>query len=622
MESSTLRRGIVMPLVASSVFFAVLATLLVAQAQSPGDDLEWQKDWALQRGFNIEIDSQGFQFPTSIAFVPNPGPDPKDPLYFVTELKGRVSVVSNDRTVSTFAEDFFSLRPDRVVPKIDEEVGMGALCLDPEHGYVFVTFSYHDRDNILRNNVARFQSSPGTFSLSPSDLVDFSEIFAPYQSIPSHQIGGCQVSGGLLYVSVGHAGKPFQSQSLDSLMGKVIRMTLDGKPEPSNPFYFDDSILRAANFIFASGLRNPFGLTTVEHRVFVADNGPDVDRFVEVDPGENFLWEGSNLSFGARSDALFTPGRGVAQLERYPRDSELFPPRFRDSFFMTMTGNPVRHRAGFPAIWMVPYDLESSQVTGVPEPLLRYQGSQAQVVSGLAFGPDGLYISPLIPNKQGFTAVLKIKFNPDAEYPFNLAEESNPVLLMNTRGCFACHTLFNNGGGTVGPALDPELLVPRILARLNSREYVLAMEELDRLQEEPFLSFRDARQHVQLAQGQEKVRLWVVNRILEPRFDNPNAKMPSLGLSREQAASIADYLMGQDQDQGPPPGQSIFSKINIVSKLADFVEDRVPIASRANARKYLASFFGLGVLAGVLGTLFLVWFWKRVRRSRSRSPLA
>ncbi|MCI0481371.1 MAG: hypothetical protein L0213_07270, partial [Candidatus Dadabacteria bacterium] len=59
----------------------------------------------------MAIDTEGYSFPTSIAFVPEPGSGPRDPLYFVTELRGRVKVVTNDRSVHTFAEDIFRFEP-------------------------------------------------------------------------------------------------------------------------------------------------------------------------------------------------------------------------------------------------------------------------------------------------------------------------------------------------------------------------------------------------------------------------------------------------------------------------------------------------------------------------------
>ena len=210
----------------------------------------------------------------------------------VTELRGKVKVVTNDRTVLTFAEDFFTLRPKKgAVRIIDQEVGMAGICLAPEHGYLFVTFSYHDSDNILRNNIVRFQSTPRTFSIEPTSQIDFTEVFASSPSAPSHQIGGCQVKDELLYVSVADAHQTEQSQRTDSLLGRVLRMTLDGRPAPGNPFYQDDESANAENYVWGSGLRNPFGLDIVEDQVFVADNGPDVDRFLQVKQGGNYLWD-------------------------------------------------------------------------------------------------------------------------------------------------------------------------------------------------------------------------------------------------------------------------------------------------------------------------------------------
>jgi len=237
----------------------VLVAASVAGTSLTASESDWRTDWTVRRGFNIVIDAQGFEFPTAIAFVPNPGSSPKDPLYFVTELKGTIKVVTNDRSVVTFAEDFFRREVERVVPAIGDEVGLAGICLDAENGYVFVTFAYRDSDNLQRNNVVRFGSKPGTFSHAPTSQMEFTELFAPFSSIPSHQIGPCQVNDGLLYVNVADGGRIQQSQQLDSLLGKVLRMTLDGQPAPGNPFYQDDNSMKPSNYVWASGLRNPFG---------------------------------------------------------------------------------------------------------------------------------------------------------------------------------------------------------------------------------------------------------------------------------------------------------------------------------------------------------------------------
>ena len=169
-----LKHRLIIGLTVAAVAIATIIAIVLAIISSTPATSDWKSDWAVETGFDIALDSQGFRFPTSIAFVPNPGKLPKSPLYFVTELRGKIKVVTNNRTVFTFAEDFFTVRPRKgKVRIIDQAVGMAGICLAPELGYVFVTFSYHDSDNILRNNIVRFQSNPGTFSLSPSSQIDF-----------------------------------------------------------------------------------------------------------------------------------------------------------------------------------------------------------------------------------------------------------------------------------------------------------------------------------------------------------------------------------------------------------------------------------------------------------------
>ena len=122
-----------------------LAVLLLAQvppavAQGvPPADADWRADWELADGLTMQIDTAGYSFPSHIVFVPDPGSDPRDALYFVVELKGQVKVVANDRSVHTFARDIL---PNPQGPTEFNQVGLTGLCLDPERGYVFTTFAY------------------------------------------------------------------------------------------------------------------------------------------------------------------------------------------------------------------------------------------------------------------------------------------------------------------------------------------------------------------------------------------------------------------------------------------------------------------------------------------------
>ncbi len=531
----------------------LLILMLVAGFAHAGEEpYDWKADWTLDKNFSIEIDTDGYSFPSAIAFVPEPGAGPKDPLYFVTELRGKVKVVTNDRSVHTFAEDFFTLVPRVELPSFGGEMGMAGICLDPRSGYVFVTFTYQDEKGILRNNIARFESEPGTFSLKPVSKTVFTEIFAGEQSAPSHQIGPCQVYGDHLYVSLGDAfstsGSQKKSQDINSLLGKVLRMTLDGKPVKTNPYYVDDDIKKPRNFVWASGFRNPFALSIADGRVFVGDNGKEVDRFIEVTEGGNYRWDGSDMSMTTNALAVFSPAHGLAQMAFVKPASRALPAGFDGKFYLTLCGDPdtdpkIDSGRG---IMMLDYDFSAGRLAAVPDYFVRYRGSGFQVLAGLASGPDGLYIAPILPFKDGMSAILKVKYSGPGGHPHTFENERDPQILLESRGCYGCHTLGENGWGTAGPNLDRNEMVARLKERLFSSAYVQNTVSLDSLDMEPYKSYRDARKEVLEKEGMDRVKLWVKYHILEPKFDNPYSIMPNMGLTEDEAVAITDFLVGQD----------------------------------------------------------------------------
>lgn len=507
---------------------------------------DWKSDWAVQDNFTISIDSEGYNFPTAIVFVPHPGTNPKDPLYFVTEIRGKVKVVTNDRTVYTFAKDFFKLKPNQELPALSGESGLAGICLDPEHGYVFVTFAYQDENNILHNNIVRFQSKPQTFSLTPTSQLLFTNIFSSEISSPSHQIGPCQVYDNMLYVSVGNAMMDSKSQNIDSLLGKVIRMNLDGKPVRSNPFYIDDDINKARNYVWAYGFRNPFGLKIVNGRVFVADNGEGVDRFLEVSEGGNYLWDGNDWSIGTNANMVFAPSVGVVQLDYYPVDLDIFPKEYRGKFYLALGGNlsvPGPGVTGGKSVAVLNYSFNENKMLSRPYHFLKYRGPGTQLVVGLAIGPDGLYFVPIIPDVGSHSAVYKVSYDTGSKYPFLMSNENNALSEIQSYGCSGCHVINGMWGGTAGPSLDRGNLAERIKQRLDSPEYVERIKRIDGMNTEPFVRFRVARKEILEKKGKDKVETWVVYHLMEPKFDNPYSQMPNLGLSREESKIIAEYLL-------------------------------------------------------------------------------
>ena len=374
----------------------------------------WMKDWLVQPGFAVQKDTEGYHFPTAIAFVPHPGNGPKDVLYYVTELRGTVKAVTNDRSIYTFAENFFSLQVQDELPGNGGQVGMAGLCLDPVHGYVFVTYAYQDSQKILRNNIMRFETTPGTFGLKSTGQLSFEKVFLSSESALSHQIGACVVQGDAIYASLGDGGQPRFAQDLSKLNGKIVRLSLDGQALPDNPFY-QDSTNAVENYIWAYGLRNPFGLSLAGDKLFEVENGLNIDRFVWVQKGRNYQWDGTDNSIQLNASIVFTPGIAPVFLEYYSGDSGMLPKDYADHFFISLDGAGGKE-GKVPGIMTFGYDVQNSFVTSPPEFFLKYHGSDYQNVIGIALGPDGLYFSPLFPADD--VSIYKIVPDPTHAYPY------------------------------------------------------------------------------------------------------------------------------------------------------------------------------------------------------------
>jgi hypothetical protein len=183
--------------------------------------------------------------------------------------------------------------------------------------------------------------------------------------------------------------------------------------------------------------------------------------------------------------------------------------------------------------------------------------------------------------------------------------------LLVTQGCLACHSL-NGEGGTLAPVLDREPLVARLQERLNSPEYLALLDEIDQLEEEPFRTYADAREQVRASEGLEKIRVWIYYRIVEPKFDNPDAQMPKLELTEDQAVAITDYLLSEEiepaEDGG---GEEAQPESPSGEEPAEAPVNPIPeswLARLPSLRyRHLPFIFLAGALVGALA----VWFYKR-----------
>jgi glucose/sorbosone dehydrogenase len=557
----------------------VLGTSALGSAEpSPKDELATQ--WSVEDGYSLDILAQGFALPASLAPVEHPAADPKAPKLFVTELRGIIKIIANDNTVSEFAR-LSTFAPKVDWPDLEGEAGMAGICLDEEHGYVFVTYAYRDPTGILRNGITRFGAQPQTFQGAAKDRQDLGQFLATEPSAFSHQIGNCSVHRGLLYVSVGDAGNPALSVNVESPLGKILRLNLDGTPVAENPF---PTGARVAPRVFALGLRNPFGLAFAGDRLFIAENGIELDRFIEVGLGRDYHWDGTDASIATNAAAVFVPTIGPVETIHVAPGPGLLSAVDHDRFLIAASDG----KQG-PGVMVVDYDLTNNMVLRAPHHLVRYDGSQDGIaVTGIAMTRDGACFVPILP-VGGAGVVLVTRYQPQAPHQRIIGKSTLSGDLIASSGCLGCHSR-DGVGAHVGPALDTNSLRTRLETRVLNSGYAEQVAKLDALTDETVVAGEKARHQVLSASPETRVHTWIVNRLLNPKFDSPDAQMPNLNLSPEKAEALAIQLVGGGQAP---------------SKLLEAV----------TSKRFLGGVASGGLITAGVGALVLL-----VLRRRKRSP--
>ncbi len=211
---------------------------------------------------------------------------------FVVLQGGRILVLAGG---TLLPEPFLDLS-DRV--SCCGERGLLGLAFHPDfaaNGLFFVNYTDTGGDTVI----SRFAVSADADRADPTSEV---EVLGYAQPFANHN-GGQLAFGpdGYLYIGSGDGGSggdpANNGQSLDTLLGKLLRIDVDGSPyaiPPDNPFAGNGG---ARPEIWAYGLRNPwrFSFDRATGDLFVGDVGQSSREEIDFQPaasggGENYGW--------------------------------------------------------------------------------------------------------------------------------------------------------------------------------------------------------------------------------------------------------------------------------------------------------------------------------------------
>jgi glucose/arabinose dehydrogenase len=307
----------------------------------------------LPDGFVQSRVTGGLTDPTTMAFSP-------DGRLFAAEQGGTLRIVENGRLLET---PFLNISG-----KVDSagERGLLGVAFDPNFSankYVYVYYTQEATATApAHNRVVRFTAS-GDRAVSSSEKLILR--LNNLSSAANHNGGALNFGkDGKLYVAVGENADLDNSQSMDNLLGKMLRINKDGTVPTDNPFYERASGKNRA--IWALGLRNPysFAVQPGTGRIHINDVGAqtweEINRGAE---GANYglsRYEGreSNPNFRGpiyayRHGDTATTGCAITGGAFYDPARVRFPPGYVGDYFF----------ADFCSGWIRRLDLAHRTVT-------------------------------------------------------------------------------------------------------------------------------------------------------------------------------------------------------------------------------------------------------------------
>jgi aldose sugar dehydrogenase len=330
--------------------------------------------------FTVQVLAKGLNKPWAVEPLP-------DGNLLITEKSGNMRIVSASGQIG---------QPITGVPKVDAR-GQGGLldvALSPDFGSDrTIYWSYSEpRKGGNATSVAR-----GVLSEDRSRLDQVQVIFQAKLTYDGTLHYGSRLNfgpDGMLYITLGERSdkqiRP-QAQHMDSHMGKIIRITPDGKVPNDNPFTGDSKALPE---IWSVGHRNVQAAAfNSQGQFWIVDHGPQGgDEVNLVEKGKNYGWP--LVTFGEEYSGAEIPN-AVTTKEGYVDPVYYWDPVIAPSGAQFYTGSAFPEWqgnlfvGGLRSLALVRLRIENNRVTG-EEHLL---GDRKERIRDVRQGPDGaLYL--------------------------------------------------------------------------------------------------------------------------------------------------------------------------------------------------------------------------------------
>ena len=217
----------------------------------------------------ISVVARDLEIPWDLTFLP-------DGRLLFTERPGRVGIIDKEGNSYSVAE----------IAQVKHigEGGLLGIAVHPDFNnnkHIYCYYTYSSAGNDTLNRVARFKFE--------SDKLTNEEIIVDAIPGAANHNGG-RIKFGLdnfLYITTGDAQNPSLAQSTNSLAGKILRVTDQGKPAPGNPF---------DNLVYSYGHRNSQGVTWDNNgRLWATEHGRSgvqsgLDELNLIEKGKNYGW--------------------------------------------------------------------------------------------------------------------------------------------------------------------------------------------------------------------------------------------------------------------------------------------------------------------------------------------